>query len=309
MYHHKREKDSPKFVSTEDILREIPDGEFIAIFGTSHTHGCCEKNNREVTHIDTEFTWADIVSRELKVPYVNFAIPGNNNRVIIQQIIDFLDLPDVSSRCKMILCEVRFGDIAGRYFFDLFADKYKSEEIPRKPFLAGKYTAHWLDRVSGAFVPKSNEGYAESLVRNSNPAFENYVPQEAITDMKNIITTYIKSGLSSSELVVNDLLDIRVMRKLSEGANIPFKFFFWDHNKISHSSEYFKQIADLFDEMYNLDRSNIKNLMPNVNTKGYQEFGEKKWRAAECECGHKDHTVHAWVAKQIIEELKNDFCS
>lgn len=307
MYHHKRDIPIIKDISLSEL---IPDGEFIAIFGTSHTRGCCELNNAEVTHIDNEYIWPELVAKQLGYPCVNFAIPGNTNQVIVQQIIDFLEILDDKSRCKLIICEVRFGDIAGRYFFDLFADDYHLPEIKPRPFLsAGLTTRHWLDEVSGSFVPKTGKDYVESLVRNSTPEFMDYVPKTAVNLLQEIIDVYMKSALSSSELVVNDLLEVRAMRAMVETANIPFRYFHWDKNKITENSEYYKKIETTIEKMYNLKRSNIVSLMPNVNDSAYAELGNEVWHQSECECGHRNHTIHAWVANKIIEELKNDFRS
>lgn len=307
MYYHKKDRQIVKDIPLTDL---IPDGDFIAIFGTSHTRGCCELNNKEVTHIEEDYTWSEIVSKHLGYPCVNFAIPGNTNQVIVQQIVDFLEILDDKSRCKLVLCEVRFGDIAGRYFFDLFADDYHLNELKPRPFLsAGVTTRHWLDEVSGSFVPKLGDDYVESLVRNSTPEFQDYVPKTAVNLLQQIIDAYMKSALSSSELVVNDLLEVRTMRALVEAYNIPFKYFHWDKNKITENSAYYKKIEATIEKMYNLKRSNIKSLMPNVNDAGYNSLGHNTWHESDCECGHKNHIVHAWVADKLIEELKDDFRS
>jgi hypothetical protein len=88
-----------------DLAEFLPDGNFIAVFGTSHTSGICKRGDSEA--IAHEDIWASIVGSELNLEVVNASNPGNDNETIIQQLIDFLDMPGVLERCKHIICELR----------------------------------------------------------------------------------------------------------------------------------------------------------------------------------------------------------
>lgn len=298
----------------DTLLSKIPDGDFIAVFGTSHTAGCCEIENGKYTHIKQEYTWSHQVTQALNMSYVNFAVPGNTNQIITQQIIEFLELPNVKERCKLVLVEARFGDISGEYWFDLFADYYNEGHgacaIPKIHLLGGAWEPSWRSKISGQFVPKAKKDYATELVRSCNPDdFGEYVPEPAVEQMQQIIEVYCKKALSSCENMVRDLLEIRTMRALCESNNIPFKYFMWDMNKISYSSVYYSQIKEVLDALYDIERNSIKNLYPNVNEVGPKILGTEVWDTTDCECGHRNHVVHEFVANEIIEELRNDFRS
>lgn len=312
MYHHKRDRQHYKLNQiTNDLVKaRIPDSDFIAIFGTSHTFGCCELENRKYTHIDEEYRWANIVGDNLGLPIVNFAIPGNSNDVIVQQMIDFFEDPDFYKNCKLVIAETRLGDISGRYFFDIFAVEHYESSVAEISFLAGNLGQHWLDQVSGSFVPKSDKSYIEDLVRQSNTnEFSDGVPAAAREHMKRIIDVYCETALCSSQKIVEDLLHTRTMAHICRANSVPFRYFNWDKNKIVADGKYFQQTKEVIDKLYNLEQYNFKNLMPNVNFAGPNGLGTDVWDTTDCECGHRNHIVHRWVAEQIIEELKDDFRS
>lgn len=312
MYHHK--KDKPHYKSSEithDLVKSrIPGQDFIAVFGTSHTAGRCELENKKYTHIDESYRWANIVGDSLGLPIVNFAIPGNTNEVIVQQLIDFFEDEDFHRNCKLVLAELRLGDISGRYFFDTFAEDYPYPPIPDVPFIAGNFGQHWLDNVSGSFVPKTDKEYLEKLVWTTNDLeFKNGVPTEARNQMKRIIDVYCETALCSSQKIVEDILHTRTITHICNANGVPFRYFNWDLNKISLSGKYFEKTKHVINDLYNLEQYNFKKLMPNVNVACPIGIGNELWNTTECECGHRNHVVHQWVAENIVEELKNDFCS
>ena len=113
-----------KFKTREDKLSELsqylPDGDFIAVFGTSHTSGVCKRGDSEA--ISREDIWAEQVGAALGLPVFNASMPGNDNDTIVQQMIDFLDVPGARERCKRVICELRIAEGTTRMSRDLLGD-------------------------------------------------------------------------------------------------------------------------------------------------------------------------------------------
>lgn len=307
MYHHKEMFHLETPLTYEETLALIPEGKFIAVFGTSHTKGCCELNNREVTHIDREYIWPSIVADGLNYPYVNFAVPGNTNELMVQQIIEFLELPNVKERCVLVLAEVRLGDISGSFPVDMFTEDFPNLGITGS-LLAGGYCPDWHSALNCPFVPKpQDDDYVKNLLININEKWEKYdPPQSAIDELRNVIDTHIKTALTTSSKALNDWLYIRTMRALIETNNIPFRFFMWDQLKVSNTP-FYRYLDSFIQEKFNIKANAIQLLLPNVNEIAPRTMGKDIWHTTECECGHRNHVVHEWVANEIIEELKNDF--
>jgi len=304
MYHHKSIYHRDKPLTQEEIMDMIPPGKFIAIFGTSHTKGCCELNDKKVTHIDREYIWPHLVSEGSGIKYVNFAVPGNENFRIEQQILDFFELPGAKENCVMVIVEARCGDISGRFSVDLFADNIHPKQLTGGILGAGYY-ACWLDRILMGFVPKERDRnkIAEVLITANQDWDIDTVPESAIDDLLQIIEVHSKSALISSEKAILDLLSIRTMRGLVEAHGIDFKYFIWDTMKLS-STDTFQTIRNHIMKTYDLDRSIISTLSPNCHESAIKELGDYLWNTElVCDCGHRNHVGHQWVANKILEEL------
>lgn len=294
--------------SQEEIASLFPEGNFIVVFGTSHTSGCCEKG--EFTHIDVEDRWCNIVADHYGLPVVNLSLPGNYNRFIVQQVIDFLELPDVKERCNLVLLEARTGDLAGKYYFDLFADEPHggipvNRHIVNSDLIKG---ISWMDAIVGPFVPikQNKDSYVRGLILSANPNFGSLemVPTPAVEQMQNIISTFASTVLLSQQQAVEDMLDIRIIQHLITSRGIPFRFFVWDPMKIGNG-KYYQKTRQVYDELYNMNKYIVKGLYPNATDAACREVGNSKWNIDwDCDCGHRDEGAHKWVASKIIDELK-----
>ena len=76
--------------SLEELNAELPDSSFLAVFGTSHSAGCCERGDS--THISEQSTWHNLLANKWGMQSVNFAVPGNTNLRMQQQVLDFMDM-------------------------------------------------------------------------------------------------------------------------------------------------------------------------------------------------------------------------
>lgn len=303
----KYNRNKPFAISDQEIIDCLPDGDFIAVLGTSHTTGICKRG--EFEKIDNGDRWTEQLELLLGMPVINFAIPGNYNAYMVQQLIDIVELPGVKERCKMIIVESRRGNLAGLYYFDIFADVDHRKEYMNRHIASGHHidSRSWVDMYVGVYTPiKANRtDYCEHLVRNSNKeVFDFFVPPEAVETMEKAVQATAETYCTSVQPVVEDLTDIRTMRTIANLAGIPFRYFFWDPVKTAHTVGTDDVIA-LFNTMYNLDDNRIAGLADTINQSFIAEHSKEEWIEAECECRHRDEKVHKWVAEKIYKEINN----
>jgi hypothetical protein len=83
-----------KFRSPSERLKviqdTIPEGKFIAFFGTSHTSGSCVRDGMG-EQIDLSRIWAQQVADHMGLPLFNASNPGIDNDIMIQMMLDFLE--------------------------------------------------------------------------------------------------------------------------------------------------------------------------------------------------------------------------
>lgn len=305
-----------KKFSTQDIIDVIPDGDFIAVFGTSHTHGCCEKG--EYTHLATDDMWANIVSRNLDIPVFNVAIPGNTNDVIVQQMIDFLSLPkEVIARCKNVIAEVRVGETGGSFSADLVRD-FVVDDIAINPIITcgtdfyniQERIVHWYETIYIQYVNPDSinmnpRHQATELTENAQINESDYVPQAAINLVESLIATHFKTNATTVNPLLTDYSNIRIMKQLFDSADIPFSWFCWDKCDYLSSDDY-ASCKDIYMQTSTIFDANVTELSESVTGTYELFFGYDALKNRECDCGHFDEQVNHFVADMISDYMKNE---
>lgn len=304
-------------ISQEDIINTIPKGEYIAVFGTSHTYGCCERD--EYTHLDKKDMWVNLMRNDLGIEVFNVSLPGNINSNIVQQMTDFLSLPkDVLARCKAVVAEVRVGETAGSFSADLVSD-FVIDERTINPYITqgadfydlNERLKNWHSMLTIEFVnplsinadPKEQ---ATMLAINAqlNSNGEEFAPRQAVALVKDYVETHYKTEALTVRPVINDYQNIRVMKMLMELANIPFAWFCWDPC-LYLDDEDFDKCNDIMGEVSTIFDAQIHELKETVAGMFLSIYGIEHYDAMKCECGHFGEEVNALVADFVTNHIKH----
>lgn len=306
-----------------DLAELLPDGDFIAVFGTSHTSGICKRGDSEaISHDDI---WASIVGNNLGLKVFNASNPGNDNETIIQQMIDFLEIPGASERCKHIICELRVAEGTTRFGRDLlgsFDILRRAEFVPQLtnsyagPKIEGKNSdggliGHitvadkLLSRLTTSFLKlKKNEQIQllQTMVLDIN--------QPVVSAMHDIVID-ILNGFSNYENIsmlpfIKDYNHIRTMSALSRSNGIKFNWFCWDeHAQFSDPSDEYKVVKSAFNQTSDVFQCEIQSLKGSAHTNFVRNNSNAIFKDTLCECGHQNELFHKFVASSIVQELSN----
>lgn len=300
-----------KKYTEQDIIDIFPEtDEYVLVFGTSHTHGDCERG--EYTLLAEDDMWTNILSKKTGIKIVNVAVPGNSNRVIVQQMIDFLSLPEsVISRCKGIIGEIRVGDNAGSFNADIVSDLIVEDDTLNPMITMGTAfsklnvrVANWKDSMNMEFVNPHSIGedpvaYAKHIAGNAFIDGEpDYIPEAAIQIIKDLIETHYKTVALTVRPVTSDFDEIRVMKQLCDSNNIPFMWFCWDECEYLDKDDYalcervYRKTTNIFDDT-------VFGLEDTVGGVYYREHGPIVTQQHMCECGHYDGNVNRFVADKL----------
>ena len=306
-----------------DLAEFLPDGNFIAVFGTSHTSGICKRGDSEA--IAHEDIWASIVGSELNLEVVNASNPGNDNETIIQQLIDFLDMPGVLERCKHIIGELRVAEGTTRFGRDLFGNLEILRRAEFVPQLTNSYFGPKLEARDSDGGLVGHITVADKLLSRLTTSFLKLKKKEQMQLLQSMVLDVNQPAVGAMHDIVMDILHsfsnyenvsmlpfvkdynhIRTMSALCRAHNIGFNWFCWDeHAQFEDPTEEykvvksaFKQTTDVFDtEVVSLAGSAhkhfVKSLPPDVK---FSDFN--------CECGHQNEGMHRFVADNIINNIK-----
>ena len=281
------------------IELKLPDEPFIAVFGSSHTHGDCRRG--ESQHIAKDQIWTSLLSKSLGIRVVNFAVPGNDNRVITQQIIDLFEQPG-SENCRLIIAEVRYGATNIDFSHSIFADLNVQPKYIVSPLWAGTdfETTWWKQEVfTQIALGKLNQQYARSIAAKAmNIKDHSQAPQQAVDVLLSAADGFNKIWGTGHMPLIYDLQSIRTMMALADAKGVPFKWFCWSTTNMFRNNNS-RQIHDIFEKTTRVFDSIIPEFEDTV-VKGFEKiFGESEYSSTLCECKHNNEVLHSWVADQI----------
>ena len=316
------------FIDNADYMKQLndslPDTDFIAVFGTSHTYGACRKDNIKQTVISDHDIWSSIVGRHLGMPVVNFALEGNVNTVILSQIIDFLKLPK-SKLCKRVFLEIRLGERVIRMSSDLAGGPPHSvhETIPKLSDLSlskhGQKT--FSDYSSGiARIRSSNHRYIWRLG----------IPYDAETFIKKLKSTLVAPGFWETDedipplfiKRINEYKDmmmemyfgqdihyiddwgfIQTMITLLKAHDIECLWFCWDGIAVKNKDHY-TALLDAYDQTMDIKKYMVKDMTWGATITHKDENDGKVMHL--CDCLHRDENFHQWVAHKICTQIEGN---
>ena len=314
------------FKSREEKLSELserfPSGDFMAVFGTSHTSGICKRGDSEA--IAHEDIWAEIVGDSLGLPVLNASNPGNDNETIIQQMIDFLEIPGAASRCKHIMCELRVAEGTTRFSRDLLGSFDILRRAEFVPQLTNSYMGPDKEVRSSDGALVGHVTVADKILTRLTTSFLKLKKKEQMELLQGMVLDINQPVVSSMHDIVLEILHsfsnyenvsmlpfvrdynyIRTMSALCRGHGIPFNWFCWDeHAQFEDPTEEykvvksaFKQTTDVFDtEFPSLDGSAHRHFIRNVK--------DIKFSDVLCECGHQNEVFHKFVAERIVRDVE-----
>jgi hypothetical protein len=290
-------------VSLEELNLCLPDEPFIAFFGTSHTYGQCKRG--DYWAIDEDKVYANILGKKFGLPIMNFAIPGNCNLRIQQQVLDFLELSR-SSHCTKIIVETRLADHSYYFGRDIFVDEFYTE--PNNPELAGGsefwYSTFWSNMYTDFVRGKDKDvNYLNERIANTKRQ-TGYQPINVELDtLKEMQKTMTLTRFLSVQQLLEDLYTIRVLQRLCRLANIPFYWFCWDEKTKMLDQKLIEHIEQVFRKNTKIYEDQL--LYPNMKMVINSEKGKQFIEDNRCECTHLNETVHEWLANKLYDELND----
>ena len=301
-------------VSEQEILATMPKGDYIAVFGTSHTYGKCIRGD-EATMLDEDDMWAHALGNKLGLEVLNISKPGNYNVNIVRQMIDFHELPDeVKSRCKVMVAEVRAGDTAGIMCTDLI----EQPEIPNKQlnktitdsyaFLTlGESIYNWENSLNAQFTNPISEGreleeYSRSLIDHVGHYDDMAVPDAVVSNVMKYIDNHMHASSVSITPLLRDYDNIRTMKIMSDMAKIPFMWYCWDSHEVLTLEEQFF-CERVYEKTSTIFDARIPKFELGVTQEYDFRFGVDELDRQKCDCGHYGENVNEWVAEQVKERI------
>lgn len=268
---------------TSDMQNSIlPSEPFTAVFGTSHSYGCCVQG--ESHFVDDDDLWLNRIGRKV----VNFSQPGTDNMSLLQCLQDFIKLPN-SKYCDTIICEVRIADRQFVVPADLLLDSTSPDNhwmnqkafsnnalAETKPWISRSWNMHFFKKFPLAFSHVKPSKLAEIIGTEDK--------------MPNYYSEFNKTRFTSVEPAWTDLLLIRAMKTISELADKKFYWASWDQYKFYDSEEFKFAMQRVNDDSGLFEESCISTAF-----RGDIGVAETE----QCECGHQTGEFHKKVASMV----------
>lgn len=307
----------------EDINQQLPETEFIAVFGTSHTSGYCERNGE--TELVLDDFWAERLSKYTGLPVVNLSLIGNNNTTMGHQLAEFL-LLDRSSNCVQVICETRVGEHVFVISNDTVEDFDDFERKNFLPQLSNVFALKNIENFDGLYKKFPKDTIHDLLqlrapvtllklskkdqinyIQKSHPGELDDVPNYVFKSIREQIENYDNHVRHTMRPFIEDYNCIKMMSQLCKLRNISFNWFCWDKNYLRdrRDTNYdvvhraFRLTSDVFDR-------EVSGLSGSVMDHFEKTIDETKLKEYKCDCGHWDERVHDYVAKNISEALDDE---
>ena len=299
-----------------ELNKLLPEEDFIAVFGTSHTSGNCVRGDS--ISLDKQDFWTTQVGTILGVPVINFSVSGNDNPNIVQQMTDFL-LLERSSNCIQVICETRLAQPAFRISRDLLNDFTDLRRNAFEQQLTSGYDWNQSDsevmfkrntvddklmlRLPNSLL-KMGFDFLKNYVTKLNPSDRYDIDEDVFAKIVEQIEQFDKHTIVTMKLVIEDYQQIKTMASLCKLRDVKFNWFCWDdHSLISNKDvDYrvvkraFIQTSDIFDvEIPGLEESAMRKFKASINSTDVTKY--------KCECGHYNEEVHQFIADAVLEGI------
>lgn len=293
----------------QEIIDGMPAGDYIAVFGTSHTFGECLRGDDN--QLDESDMWAFQLAKRLGLGLLNASKRGNYNVNIVRQLIDFLDLPsDVLSRCKLIIVEPRDGDPAGIWCTELLGDLHLPDHTYNTPIVDSyqyhNYAMTWTGQLFQTFINPIQIGMSVSDYGRNEAFFMGnllgfpIITEGAVNNVISYIDHHQKLVAGSVSKLTDDYDHIRIMQKLVKLSGIPYMWFCFD--ELDLDSE-FEKVREIYKKTTNIYESAVPILhnMPlsYMKMNGLSSLDNN----LKCECGHYGEEMNRWVSDIIYDEI------
>jgi hypothetical protein len=318
-----------EFINNADFMKQLndllPDTDFIAVFGTSHTYGACRKDSINQTVIADHDIWINIVGEHLGMPVVNFALEGNVNTVILSQVIDFLKLPK-SKLCKRVFLEVRVGERVIRMSSDIAGGPpYNYKDVQTLPKISDLSVSKYIQNK----FPTYGRGISRTRSNNHNYIWRLGVPADAETFNKKLKSTLVAPGFWKTDediptlfikrineykdimtemyfghdiQYIDDWSHIQIMITLLKTHGIDCLWFCWDGVSAKSRNKY-AALLDTYDQTMDIKKYMVKDMTWGASTAHEDETGDTLHL---CDCGHRDENFHQWIAHKIYTQIEGN---
>lgn len=294
----------------------LPETDFIAVFGTSHTHGSCHDLSTNKKDLPEDLTWGSQLGQLMNMPVMNYGVPGTSNLAMLQQVHDFLLLPR-SKNCRQIIFENRIAEwttrLPGEFHADFssFVPDVFYPELMAGRSVTGKSVREKNRTLSRKFnarivINSTLDEFLENCTKTAY-AIGLFEPgQEIPPYFKEMMVkqreTFINFYGSFSIHYLDDFYLIRSMIDACRLAGIPAKWFCWDNHLGGRMNERnYDILVDIFESTCDLFDHQIKEFKYGSLDTYMKEFKESPPR---CDCGHQKPEYHNWVANKIYHEMR-----
>lgn len=294
-----------------EINDYLPETEFIAVFGTSHSSGVCRRGLSQ--ELDKPDIWSERIS---DLPVVNLSLEGNSNVNMLQQMADFLKTKR-SSLCKQIISEVRINEGTLGVSIDALADLDKMARLSGQLSVSSGYDLR--DVKNHHNEQKFPRDTVHALLNVSLPVTLLRQGKNAITDyltglhptlgkgdidpgMAKIvhewITHFQQNIRPTLTQTIADYRLISLMCDMATIANKDFNWFCWDETSaLDMTDENYRIARRLFDSTTNIFEKEIPSLKYSAKTKWKQEGHSLE--DIMCDCGHNTEPMHHFVGEKV----------
>lgn len=296
-----------------EIQNRLPKKDYILVIGSSHSCGTCRIDSKNQTHIDYDDVWCSILAKKLNLELFNVSVEGTDNWLILNQLTDYFDLVNDTSKCKMVIAESRLFDMGNTLSRDLINDFYKNIDGIFPDIYCGwdLKEKNMLDTFYNTVFHKymnsdhENSERMKKLILDAHPSIPNVkpaIPKQLTQTIKREIQTFQEIAATTVRNYVYDLFLIRNMAKLCELAKIPFHWFCWDKNPTDLFNG--KYVDEIFHYNSNVFDYQFKSLCPNAHYVYEKENGIGSIEF--CDCLHMQESFQKYVAEKIYRELNGN---
>ena len=296
----------------QDINQLLPETDFVAVFGTSHTSGYCERNNEK--EINASDYWSENIS---DLPVVNFSLIGNNNATMAEQVGEFFTLAR-SQYCKTVICEVRIGEHTFLASSDIIEEWDELERCNFLPQLSNTYALKNYETFGGLFkkfpkntvhdmlltrVPisllKLKRKAQENYLKGTHPIHLDELPNYSYKNLHAQMINYDENVKHTMFPFIQDYNMVKLISLLCQIKGVKFHWFCWDENVLADMDDVayrvvhnaFQKSSKIFDqEVTGLQGSAVENFKKTISDSINNYM---------CDCGHYDETVHKFVSEKI----------
>lgn len=274
---------------------ENTDKDFILFIGTSHTAGCCERENSQ--YLKRQDVWCHHLADMLGYRYVKLGFSGCENWQLTQLLIECINvIPNFKNRCKMVIAEVRLGSFQLPVPYDELDENfydYGLEQDQSMLLLNASddllFEQNILRKINHT-VNRQRQVYAVNKAINGD-----VVEQKILQSIYELNTVYHGSKIAYTR----SSYEINTMYNLCKAYGIDFFWLTISESRSNIEIPVYQQYKNMIQEYFNelFDRR-----IPPVPIVEYRK--RLNWNNSTCKCGHFDETLQIEIAAVLHKYIQ-----